>query len=172
MEIFNEFTVLFASHLHCTFFFETDTSMTEKLHNFKSYIGWVVLANLSFNIIANLGVVVWSSLIGLKDFSVNCHKSFMDWKRSRKHQEARTIIFREFDLIKEFPDLQRQIDEEIAIQYCKDYHKHRIWMHANGIDFSDLPEEKIFQDYNMMYQFKKRKAQIESEIKLRREIYE
>ena len=43
--------------------------------------------------------------------------------------------------------------EQEAIKFCKDFAIDREWCFKNGIDYRQLDEEKIFQEYNIKFNF-------------------
>lgn len=54
--------------------------------------------------------------------------------------------------------------EEYAIAFCKDFQEERKWCFQNKIDYRNLPEEKLFQEYCKEFDFKAKRRQIALEI--------
>jgi hypothetical protein len=62
MEFLNELTILFNAHLAHNFMLETD-SFEDKLTHVKALTGWMCIACLCLNVIVNMAVIGYSSII-------------------------------------------------------------------------------------------------------------
>ena len=48
--------------------------------------------------------------------------------------------------------------EKKALDFCSEYHPERQWCKKFGIDYTDLEEEKKFQENVKLFQFKEKRT--------------
>lgn len=55
---------------------------------------------------------------------------------------------------------KNSLEEKEALKFCKIYSRERKWCQENDLDFRELEEEKLFQEYMEKFQFKAKRENL------------
>ena len=137
LQIFNEL-VVYACQLILTNFLNS----TNHKDDFEMVMGWVYIGAVVLNFSVNIAVVVvhtvWSIYKARKVAS-------LDKQRAKRIKEALENKKKLIELEpKASEKLERQVKRQEAIDQVKQWHRVRLWLKQNNVDFSNYIEEVTF----------------------------
>ena len=78
LETFNEFSIFIAVYFHASFMYATPYE--QLMLQYKYYMGWGLIANVSLNIIVNIFVVGFITVFGIYKFAKDVLSAIKTWQ--------------------------------------------------------------------------------------------
>lgn len=119
-------------------------------------MGWIIIVNFLCNFCMNIAVIGSSVVADL----VHQLKEFKEQVlRHRLEQETkrRKLLLVQTLGAEVFPNINRQLEEQEAIKFCKSYNAERLWCKKYGLDYSCLEDEQKFLKYLDEYRYRERR---------------